>query len=401
MAVNLEAILGMRNLVGLIQSVVSRVPEDLLPEAMYKSTRSIEGNRGTYFKVRGTRQTARVVQYGGPSRARELPGVSEEPLTLLHTFEHCIHNAALLQNLAAETQNDSNSEIKQRLGLETITRQIEVFGDLFRNLRVSAIYSALATGYIYFDSQGNLLPTSTGSAYSVNYGIPVNTATTPETPYANIGTWNTVLGTGSLNTGWNTLNANTGRGTADIQGQILQLKNLARQRTGYEITHAFYGKSILTQINNNAVVQQVLTGSARYSEAAMMTEIPDGTFGIKKWYPVVEAFFTPTNSTTYIPLGTDEASSIKEWFPASQITFTPTPSPEWWEVVEGTYPVPAAFNITKDMMGQLASLKQIAGPFSYATLQDDPVSVKHLAGDTFLPVIKVPGSVFIINTTGP
>ena len=69
--------------------------------------------------------------------------------------------------------------------------------------------------------------------------------------------------------------------------------------------------------------------------------------------------------------------------------------------VEGTYPVPAAFNITKDMMGQLASLKQIAGPFSYATLQDDPVSVKHLAGDTFLPVIKVPGSVFIINTTGP
>ena len=115
MAVNLEAVLGMRNLVGLIQSVVSRVPEDLLPEAMYKATRSIEGNRGTYFKVRGS-TTARIVQYGGPSRARELPGVSEEPLTLLHAFEHCIHNAALLQNLAAETQNDSNSEIKQRLG---------------------------------------------------------------------------------------------------------------------------------------------------------------------------------------------------------------------------------------------------------------------------------------------
>src|SRR5208282_5961056 len=69
-------------------------------------------------------------------------------------------------------------------------------------------------------------------------------------------------------------------------------------------------------------------------------------------------------------------------------------NPEWWEVVEGTYPVPAAFNITKDMMGQLQALKQIAGPYSYATLQDDPPSVKHLAGTTELPVIKVPGSLF-------
>src|ERR1017187_8504306 len=130
-----------------------------------------------------------------------------------------------------------------------------------------------------------------------------------------------------------------------------------------------------------------------------MTEIPDGTFGIKKWYPVAEAFFAKSVAAT--PLGGAEEANISEWFPSNQITLTPDPSPEWWEIVEGTYPVPAAFNITQDMMGQLTALKQIAGAFSYATLQDDPPSVKHLAGDTFLPIIKVPGAVYMINTIGP
>jgi hypothetical protein len=401
MAVNLESILGSRNLIGMIQSVMGRCPEDLLPPEMYKTSRSVEGNRGTYFKVKGTRQTARIAQYGGPSRARELPGVSEEPVTLIHAFEHCVHAAALLQNLVAEKQDSPDAEIKQRLGLQTITRQIQVFGDLFTNLRISAIYSALALGKIYWDATGNLLPTSSGAIYTVDYEIPTDTSTYPETPYPNVGTFAAVFqnAAAGLNVGWNTNDGTTGKGTADIQGQIIQLKNLARQRTGYPITHAYYGKSVLGYINNNRITQQVLTGSARYAEAAMMTEIPDGTFGIKKWYPVAEAFFTKS-ATTQV-LGSPEEANIAEWFPAAQITFTPDPSPEWWEVLEGTYPVPSAFNITKDMMGQLTSLKQVAGAFSYATLQDDPPSVKHLAGDTFLPIIKVPGAVYIINTIGP
>jgi len=446
MAVNLEAILGMRNLVGMIQSVVGRCPEDILPAEAYKSTRSIEGNRGTYFKVRGTRQTARIVQYGSPSKARELPGVTEEPLTLLHSFEHCIHPAALLANLAAENQDNPDAEIKQKLGLQTVTRQIEVFGDLFKNLRVSCIYSALANGAIWWDSQGNLLPSATGATYTVDFGIP-NTPLPYSTSSAyaigqyvtysgtvykcttacSAGSWATnsadfasitggtnglpITGGSSASPYGNYCNYGTlaailsgvpGMGTADttlwsnsaalIQEQMIALKQLARARTGYPLEYAFYGSAILPWINANAIVKQVLTGSARYAEAAMITEIPDGTFGIKKWYPVAEAFFAQYNAAT--PLGADESANVDFWFPPNQITFTPAFNPEWWEVVEGTYPVPAAFNITKDMMGQLQALKQIAGPYSYATLMDDPPSVKHLAGTTELPVIKVPGSVF-------
>lgn len=448
MAVNLEAILGMRNLCGMIQSVVGRCPEDILPPEMYKVTRSIEGNRGTYFKVRGTRQTARIVQYGSPSKARELPGVSEEPLTLLHSFEHCIHPAALLSNLAAEHQDNPDAEIKQRLGLQTVTRQIEVFGDLFKNLRVSCIYSALANGVIYWDAGGNLLPSSTGAVYTVNFGIPNQPLNYSATSQYTVGSYTTYQGavykcTTAIATGgeawtaghWSAVSGGVGsnglpltgsvagapnsaycnygtlasiiggvagmsavdttlwsNSAALIQEQMIALKQVARARTGYPLECAFYGSAILPWINANAIVKQVLTGSARYAEAAMITEIPDGTFGIKKWYPVSEAFFAQYVPGT--PLGADESANVNFWFPPNQITFTPAPNPEWWEPTEGTFPVPAAFNITKDMMGQLTALKQVAGPFSYATLMDDPPSVKHLAGTTELPVIKVPGAVF-------
>jgi len=38
---------------------------------------------------------------------------------------------------------------------------------------------------------------------------------------------------------------------------------------------------------------------------------------------------------------------------------------------------------------------EIFGMFSYATVTADPPTVKQYAGDTFLPVICVPKSIFI------
>jgi hypothetical protein len=307
----------------------------------------------------------------------------------------------------------------------------------------------LAQGAIYWDAGGNLLPNSTNAVYTVNFAIP-NTplaysatsqypvgsyctysgtvykcttaiaaggeswtsghwtsssvispnglALASGTPYCNYGTLASIIGgvagmSAVDTTLWSTLDGTTKKGTANLQQQMIALQQIARARTGYKLECAFYGSSILGWFNNNQMVQQVLTGSARYADAAMVTEIPDGTLGIKKWYPVADAFF----ASSTLPLGSDETANVNFWFPPNQITFTPAFNPEWWEVVEGTYPVPAAFNITKDMMGQLQALKQIAGPYSYATLQDDPPSVKHLAGTTELPVVKVPGSVFQVQ----
>jgi len=76
--------------------------------------------------------------------------------------------------------------------------------------------------------------------------------------------------------------------------------------------------------------------------------------------------------------------------------FTPDPSPEWWEVIQGTYPIPSDIgNVSNDAMASLRNVSVEPGMFSYAHVLSDPVTIKHLAGDTFLPVIKVPNAVVI------
>ena len=56
--------------------------------------------------------------------------------------------------------------------------------------------------------------------------------------------------------------------------------------TGYPVTHAFYGENIPGYFTTNNGFKEIIHGSARMAEAAAVTEIPDGTGGIKKWYPV-------------------------------------------------------------------------------------------------------------------
>jgi hypothetical protein len=52
--------------------------------------------------------------------------------------------------------------------------------------------------------------------------------------------------------------------------------------------------------------------------------------------------------------------------------------------------------LTQDAVGSLRSnVTTAAGMFAYGLLNTDPVTVKMVAGDTFLPVLKVPGAIYI------
>ena len=37
--------------------------------------------------------------------------------------------------------------------------------------------------------------------------------------------------------------------------------------------------------------------------------------------------------------------------------------------------------------------------FSYATVKDDPVTIKQVGGDTFLPALKVPAAIWQADVT--
>jgi len=362
MSKTLQQILGAKNLSGVIQGIKTGIAIEDVPSAFFRVTRTVEGDHCTYRKVEGTRKTARLVHYGSPSKLRGVSGISEIPIKLIHSFEHMFHEPSTLMNLT----NLAN-ESKQKLGMAEITRQTGEFKQQFTNLRRAGILSALFKGYIYFDGDGNLLNSATGASVTVNYGIPAGNRTTCD-----------VLGNGAIiNAKWSAVGTN-------IHTHIKNLKIAVKKLTGYSLTHAFYGSAILDYMWKNTVLKEMINRKTALQDAFTSGEIADGFLKIKKWIPADELFFV------------DDNGNYQDFISPYDIVFTPDPSPEWWEVIEGTYPVPTNIgSLTPDAIAALANVSSQAGMFSYAHVLSDPVTIKQLAGDTFLPVIKVPNSVII------
>lgn len=350
----IEQILGGPNLTGVIQATTTGIP-DVFPASFYADRKPVDGDTGEYTQVKGTRQTARIAAYGSPSQHRALKDVAKLPVKLIHTVESITHKPHVLTNLL-----NYNELSKQHLGIAEVTRQSREFRQLFDNLRVGALTSALFLGHIYFDGNGNLLPTSSGAKVDVNFQIPANNLTQLN---------------GIIATSWDST-------TANLLTQLSNLKKAARKLTGYPLKHAFYGANVQDYILANTKYQTLIGRNPQFNAANLGGEI--GPFGGFDWHPAYEAFFEDQNSVNQSLVGDD------------QVMFCPEPSLDWLEWLEGTYPVPTTVGaITPDMVGAIGTVNVATGMFSYGQVVSDPVTVKQVAGDTFLPVLKVPSAVFV------
>lgn len=361
MSQTLDQIIGGQNLTGVIQGTTTGVP-NVFPAGFYQVEKTVDGDTGEYVRVEGTRATARIAAYGSPSQQREMKNISKVPVKLIHTIESIYFRPSVLVNLT-----EYNSPGKQQLGIVEVTRQTREFRRLFDNLRVAALTQMLFSGQIYFDGAGNLLPSSTGAKVTINYGVPSG----------NQGQLD-VFATGNP-----ILDASWDQATTNIATQVQNLRKASRKLTGYGLAHAFYGENVLDYLLNNAKVKELINRNVVLNEAAAQSDIPSPLFGLN-WHPAYEAFFEDANGNNQDLVGPD------------QVLFTPEPSTDWIGWLEGTYPVPTTVGqVSADAISATGNVRTVAGMFSYGQVVADPVTVKQVAGDTFLPVLKVPKAIFV------
>src|SRR3989304_805949 len=105
MAKSLMQILGHVNLLQLVENVKSGIP-DPLPAGFANEGKKVLGNSGRYNRVQGQRQTARQVAYGSPAVRRDLKGIDEVDVVLLHFKEDNHLDMMTMQNL----RNSENME---------------------------------------------------------------------------------------------------------------------------------------------------------------------------------------------------------------------------------------------------------------------------------------------------
>ena len=374
----LQQIIGAKNLMGVILAIKAGLPKDLLPAGFFTTTRGTEGAFGTYTKVVGERRTARLTAYGSASRKRELTGAAETPVKLAHFFENMDLSPSVLMNLLK-----LDDDVKQKMAAEEVARNVGNFLQLFQNLRIAAVYSLIANaGKIYFDANGDLLPNSTGAAVTIDMQVP---ATNQNQLLANTKEFK--------GSGRPIISASWATASTDISWQVKAIKRAGRQLTGYPIAHAFYGANILSYVLANTTLQAYMRHNQGFTDLLKVNnELPEGFLGLS-WHPVDQAFYAPEPSTpdTGAKLTGAQATTF---FDADTIVFTPEPEAGWYEMLEGTYPVPQRIEQYRDAEEAARDIKAAQGMFSYCRMSDDPVTIRQFAGDTFLPVIKVPDACF-------
>lgn len=360
MAKTIEQILGYVYLTGLVEAVKTGIP-DVLPPEFASITKDTLADQGRYTRVTGTRRTSRQVHYGAPSLNTGLRDIGSFDVKLIHSYENIMLDVKTYQSL--RNYDDYNV---QNMGIQEVNRQAFQQRARIDNLQKAAIYSMLANGAIYFDGDGNLLPSSSGAVITVDYNVPAN----------NKNQLNGIIGAS-----WATV-------TTDIVTDLLQIKEQSVQLTGYQVQLAFYGQNLPAYFAaNTSYVQPFLARSPNMREKFLDTgEVPDGLFGFK-WMPVHLSFFE------------DQDGTVREFFGGDAVTFTPAIDMTWYELMLGTYPVPTSFNPFNTLQASMGSFNIQRGIFSYSVPVSDPMTAKLFYGHTFLPVLKNPDIIFIADTT--
>lgn len=360
MAKTLEQILGYVPLCGVVQAVKTGIP-DVLPSEFFTTRKDVMGDSGRYTRVTGTRQTAKRVEYGAPAIKRELSAIGSYDVKLAHAFQHIDLDVKTYQSLRSY-----DSPEVQNLGQQEVDRQAAEFRALFDNLEKAAVYSMLSNGAIYFDSNGNLLPSSSGASLTIDYGVSANHQNQLN---------------GIIGASWATA-------TTDIPSDVRAIQKQSVLDTGYTIENAFYGINIPSYFaGNTSYVQPFLSRSPQMREMFLDTgEIPSGLFGVKNWIPVHTAFFNDNDGTNQSFFGDDK------------IVFTPAVNSTWYELLYGTYPVPKTFGPVGSLQGAMNSFELVRGMFGYATPIDNPMTARLYFGHTFLPVMKM-DCIFIADVT--
>lgn len=364
MAYDILQILGWKKLLGVIEKVSTGVPNPF-PAQFFTIKKPCEFDSGSYTITRGTRTVAKRSPYGGAAHNRKLVEVGEQSVKLVHSFESIFIDPRVFMQLR---QKDT---YERDVKLSEIMRQVAEFTANFQNLRISMLASMLAKGAIYFDADGSLLPSSSGADVTVDYLVPAN---------------NQNQLNGIIDVSWSNPDA-------DIPTQLSQLDEQSLQDTGKPIKVAFYGRKIPRYLAQNTFAAEYLArnpgANADYLNLKgerLGGRVPQGLFGLQ-WIPVNTSFFEDSSATN------------QTWFGVDQVTFTPEIDESWYELLEGSIPVPTTIDVIQNVESLDSNVRMAQGMFAYAQVSANPVNLSIYHGDTVLPMCKNGAAMYVSDVT--
>jgi hypothetical protein len=355
-------VLGWVPLCESVQVIKGGIPRPL-PDVFYDTTEEIQGNLGSYIDYTGTRMVARVQPAYAPPQPTNKLTLTSTNLKLLSAQESMPFNEEL-RNLFRQWEQYRPQD---QWSLRNVTWQGGEFARRFENLRIAAVNMTTAQGTLWFDTNGNLLPSSSGATLTVSQGVQST----------NFGTLNGLL-TGSY--------ADPNFDIVTFQTQ--KLKPRALEDTNYPTRTAIYGANIPGYFANNTYVKLAWGYQAEYAKPYLAGGVVPPGFNGFEWIAAAEEYWQDQNGNNQLI------------FPPDQITFMPTVDKGTWTMFVGSELIPTQFGPLPTGEAALKSFAEKFGRWRYAYIpQGTTFQIMDVAGDTFLPRLKVPNSTYFLDTT--
>lgn len=360
MAYSLEQIFGWMPLTESLRATSSGVPNPFPAELFnVKPQNRILGDRGKYIRISGERRTAPLAKYGAPARRHSFRDVGEQDVRMMHSAFSFPISMVMLAKLRAFEQYTQDE------GMDFIRYQIDAAAKLHMNTRIITAASVLRYGAIYWDNEGNLLPSSSGAYETYSFNVPATHQNQCN---------------GNVPSSWALANT-------DIPGSIRNLRQYAAEETGLPLDTCLYGKEVPTFMSQNNYVQSYLSRNAIMNERFTTSgEIPDGLFGIKRWIPVYTTFFEDQNGNNQLI------------WDDSLCVFMPDLSQpdkmDWWAMFEGSYPCPRSLEVQRDAIAALNNFEIVYGMGAYTAVDLRPPSLEVTHFDTWLPGLRNEKAIF-------
>lgn len=362
MGTTIQEVLSPNRLLGAVKVIDGDLPVEHLPQSLLSGpvVTPVDGENGYIIRGAGTNRVAKQAMKGSASRPMTVSGIEKRPQVLIHSASHFEVKFATLQGLT-----DPRNGMEEQLSTAEVARQLQETVTLRKNLRTACITSAFVLGKIYFDGNGNLLPSSSGAVITVDYQIPSGNT-------GDVG--------GIRDASWATA-------STKVMTHIQQIHKLMMVKARRRIGCAIYGSAIYDYLLNNTTVKAYLAQNPIMQNSFYTNGmIPNGFGGIPYWYPGDMGFYEDASGTTQTLCPTDG------------VTFFPAPAPDWYQLQEGIEPVPTnAFGHNQDFEALMKSCQFQRGMWQYGTGETDPLRAKVVFGDNFLPAIHVPETVIILD----
>lgn len=365
MSYGVQDILSYQPLTEAVETVKTGIPK-VLPEQLWTITEDVSGNKARLIEYTGTRRVAKVIPYGAPPKAGDKLPLNDKGVILLHSKDEREFTTELL--MIFREWNEYKPQ--QKFAMREVARQGEAMRQQQENLEIASVLQFVATGYNYFDADGNLLPTSSGAALTVDQGVPASNRNQVNP------------GGGAI------ISASWGTASTNIPLQVNNLKKRAIQLTGYPLKYAFYGANIPGYLANNDYTKLMWSYNQSYNDFYLSTgQIKPGFLDLV-WVPASQAFFE------------DSSGVVQEIFPADGITFGPELNATTYTYYKGSQLVPTQFGPMADVEAALKSMAEVFGRGRYAFIpQDRPWTILDVAFNTFLARMKQPNAWFMVDVT--